>query len=159
MSQDKSSLVYCNNIAGLIKSMSLEYDATEWRLFIDSSSWSLKAVLHNRNSFSSFPIGRSVQMTEIHNSMDHLLFAVNHQECKWLMYGDLKVVGLVLGLQGQYTKYPCFLCFWDSRANNQHYVRQEWLLKQGLKPGSHNVQSPSHSLNQPKYCFHPYISS
>ena len=34
--QDKSSLVDCNNIAGVIKSTDLEYDAMmEWRLFID----------------------------------------------------------------------------------------------------------------------------
>ena len=72
--QDKSSLVYCNNIAGLIKSMDLEDDATEWRLFIDSSSRNLKAVLLiNGNTFSSIPIGISVQMKETHNSLDHLL--------------------------------------------------------------------------------------
>ena len=68
--RDKSSLVYCNNIAGLIKSMGLEYDVTEWRLFIDSSSRSLKAVLlHNGNIFSSISIGHSVQIKESHNSM------------------------------------------------------------------------------------------
>ena len=43
--QDKSSLIYCNNIAGLFNSMGLEYNATEGRLFIESTSRSLKAVL------------------------------------------------------------------------------------------------------------------
>ena len=38
--QEKSSLVYCNNITGLSKSLGLEYDPTEWRLFIDSKSQS-----------------------------------------------------------------------------------------------------------------------
>ena len=91
MFQDKSSLVYCNNTAGLIKSMDLEYDAMAWRLFIDSSNRSLKAVLqHNGNSFSSIPIEHSVQMKETHNSMDHLQSAINYQEHKWLIYGDLK---------------------------------------------------------------------
>ena len=115
--QDKSSLVYCNNIAGLIKSMGLEYNATEWRLFIDSSSRSLKAIFwHNRNSFTSIPIGQSVQIKDTHNSRDH-------SEHKWLICGDLKVVGLVHVLQGGDTKYPCFLHLWDSRADNQHYVK------------------------------------
>ena len=83
MFQDKSSLVYCINIAGLIKSMGLEYDATGWRLFIDSSSRSLKAViLHNVNNFSSIPIGHSIQMKETHNSMDYLLSVFNYQEHK-----------------------------------------------------------------------------
>uniref|UniRef100_UPI00358F0AE9 uncharacterized protein n=1 Tax=Myxine glutinosa TaxID=7769 RepID=UPI00358F0AE9 len=44
-SDDEVSLVYCSNITGLIAAMGLAYDPTEWRLFIDSSSRSLKAVL------------------------------------------------------------------------------------------------------------------
>ncbi|KAF2356785.1 hypothetical protein FHG87_012459 [Trinorchestia longiramus] len=60
---------------------------------------------------------------------------------KWLICGDLNVVGLIVGLQGGYIKYPCFLCLWDSRADDQHYVRQEWPSRQGLKPGTHNVVS------------------
>ena len=45
------------------------------------------------------------------------------------------------------TKYPCFLCLWDSRADDQHYIRQEWPSRQGLEPGSHNVLS--HPLVEP----------
>ena len=125
--QKESSLVYCNNIAELVNLMGLSYDAKEWRLFIDSSSRSLKAVLlHNSNKFSSIPIGYSIEMKETHNDIDCLLYALNYQDYKWLICGDLKVIGPVLGLQGGYTKYPYFLCLWDSRADGQHYVRQEW---------------------------------
>ena len=60
---------------------------------------------------------------------------------------DLKVVGFVRGLFGEYTKYPRFLCLWDGRTNDQYYVRQEWPLRQELKPGPHNVQS--HPLVEP----------
>ena len=63
-------------------------------------------------------LGHSVQMKETHNSMDYLLPPVNYQEYKWLICEDLKVVGLVLGFQGGYTKYPCFLCLWDGRADD-----------------------------------------
>ena len=38
----------------------------------------------------------------------------------WLC-GDLKVLSILLGQQGGYTKYPCFLCLWDSRAKNEHW--------------------------------------
>ena len=76
--------------------MGLEYDATEWRLFIESPSRSLKAVLlHNQIYVSSIPIGHSVQMKETHNSMDHSLSAVYYQEQKWLIGGDFKVVWLI----------------------------------------------------------------
>ena len=57
------------------------------------------------------------------------------------------MVGLVLELQGGYTKYLCFLYLWDSWTCNQHYVRQEWPLRQRLKPGSHKIQS--HPLIEP----------
>ena len=78
-----SSLLYCSNIARLNNLMSLEYDATKWMLFIDSSNRALKVVLvHNGNSFSSIPIEHSIQMKETHNSMNHLLFGVNYQEHK-----------------------------------------------------------------------------
>ena len=56
-------------------------------------------------------------MKETHNSMDHLLSAANYQEYKWLICGDLKVVGLVLGFQVGYTNHPCFLYLWDTGAD------------------------------------------
>ena len=122
--------------------MGLDYVATELRLFIDSSTRCLKAILlHNGNKYSSIPIGHFVQMKETHNNMDQFLSALNCHDPGWLICEDLKVVGLLLGLQGGYTKYPCFLCLWDSRAVGQHYVRQEWTPRQGLGPGLHNVQS------------------
>ena len=63
-------LVYCNNIADLMKLMGINYSNTEWRPFIDSSSRGLKAVLlHNGNEYSSIPIGHSVQMKVTHGSV------------------------------------------------------------------------------------------
>ncbi len=137
---EAKSLVYCNNIAGLIESLGVKYDATEWRLFIDSSTRSLKAVLLNiGNMLSSIPIGHSVELDESHQTMECLLSALKYNNHKWLICADLKVVGRILGLQEGYTKYPCFICLWDSRADSQHYVKKEWPLRQGLEPGSHNV--------------------
>jgi hypothetical protein len=133
-------LVYCNNVKGLINLLGIEYDANEWRLFIDSSKRSLKAVLlNNGNKYSSVPIGYSFQMKENYENMAHLLSSINYKDHQWLICGDLKIVGLVLGLQSGYTKYPCFLCLWDSRAKEQHYVRHEWPPRTELNPGSHNV--------------------
>lgn len=51
-SQD-SNLVYCNDIKGLINKLKpASYKVDEWRLFIDSSTRSLKGVLlHNTNKY------------------------------------------------------------------------------------------------------------
>ena len=51
----------------------------------------------------------------------------------------LKIVNFLLGQQGGHTKYPCFLCYWDSRANEEHWVRKEWPPKNTIKPGEKNI--------------------
>ena len=48
-------------------------------------------------------------------------------------------MALLLGMQGGYTKYPCFLCLWDSRADDKHYTQNEWSSREPLQPGSHNI--------------------
>ncbi|GBL62458.1 hypothetical protein AVEN_31990-1, partial [Araneus ventricosus] len=41
----EGKLVFCNDVQGLKKCFDIEYDPSEWRLFVDSSEISLKAVL------------------------------------------------------------------------------------------------------------------
>ena len=123
--------------------MGLKYDATEWRFLLAHPA----VFLHNGNSFFFIYPYRGFSTNE-RNSQQRGSFAVtvNYQEHNWLSCGDL-VVRLVQDLQGGYKKYPCFMCLWDSRADDVHYVRQEWLLRQRLKPGSHIVHS--HPLVEP----------
>ena len=49
------------------------------------------------------------------------------------------MLALLLGQQGGYTTYSCFLCLWNSRAGVQHYLRKQWLLREELTPGTHSV--------------------
>ena len=49
------------------------------------------------------------------------------------------MVNFLLGKQGNHTKYPCFLCYWDSRANEEHWLRKEWLPRNTRKPGEKNI--------------------
>ncbi|KAK9875340.1 hypothetical protein WA026_007737 [Henosepilachna vigintioctopunctata] len=53
------------------------------------------------------------------------------------------MVCLLLGKQRGWTKYPCFLCMWDSRAREKHWVQSKWSPRSYLKPGDTNI------LNQP----------
>jgi len=146
---EEASLIYCNNVNGLIAAMGLEYNPAEWRLFVDSSCRSLKAVLlHSGNKVSSVPVGHSVLMSESYSNMELLLRNLQYKDHNWLICGDLKVIALMLGLQGGYTKYPCFLCLWDSRADKQHYIQRHWPTRSHLEPGSHNVLS--HALVNPQ---------
>jgi hypothetical protein len=62
-----------------------------------------------------------------------------YHEHDWQICGDLKVVGLLLEQQRGYTKYPCFLCEWDSRARDKLWDTVHWPEREQLQPGSKNV--------------------
>ena len=50
-------LCYCKDVKGLFSALGIDHDSTKWRLFIDISTKSLKAVLlHNGNIYSSIPL-------------------------------------------------------------------------------------------------------
>ena len=58
-----SSLRYFSDIPRLFNEIGIDYNPLDWRLCIDSSVKSLKAVLlHNGNKFSLIPVGHSVHM-------------------------------------------------------------------------------------------------
>ena len=41
--------------------------------------------------------------------------------------------------QGGYIKYPCFLCYWNSRAKDEHWIRDHWPARSSLAPGDKNI--------------------
>ncbi|GBP53551.1 hypothetical protein EVAR_41959_1 [Eumeta japonica] len=80
---------------GLFEAMNQNNDKTEWRLFIDSSKYSLKAVLlHNGNKKPSIPIGHAVNCKESYETMRTLINLIKYKEHKWKVCGDLKVIEL-----------------------------------------------------------------
>lgn len=110
----EEGLVYCYNVPGLMEQLKITYNVNEWRLFIDSSKRSLKAVLlHNGNKYASVPVGHSVYLKECYENLELILTKLNYCDHEWTICGDLKVISMLLGQQGGYTKYPCFLCEWD----------------------------------------------
>lgn len=135
------SLTFCIDIDGLLSAFGCKHNPSEWRLFVDSSLLSLKAVLlHNGNSYPSVPIGHAAYMKETYENMQLLLKHIEYSRYNWNICGDLKVVAILLGLQLGYTKYCCFLCEWDSRARDSHYVRKVWPPRRDLVPGQKNVK-------------------
>ncbi|GFV13792.1 uncharacterized protein TNCV_3958071 [Trichonephila clavipes] len=44
-----------------------------------------------------------------------------------------------LGQQGGYTKFPCFMCLWDSRDKQHHWSQKVWPVREELKVGTKNV--------------------
>ena len=134
-------LCYCHNIGRLFEEIDFPYDPSEWRLFIDSSCKSLKAVLlHNGNKYPSIPIAHSAQLKEDYSNVQRLLQLVRYEDHRWDVIGDFKMITFLVGLQGGYTKYPCYLCLWDSRDTARHYETINWPARKEFIVGAQNVK-------------------
>lgn len=49
------------------------------------------------------------------------------------------MVNFLLGQQSGYTKNPCFICLWDSRAKQDHWKQVTWPLRKNLVVGAANI--------------------
>ena len=135
-------LVYCNDVSGLMAELGQQHNPDEWRLFIDSSRQSLKAVLiHIGNKKTSVPLAHSLYTKECYETMAYLLQTIKYEKYGWNICGDLKVISILLGMQKGFTKYCCFLCEWDSRDRKKHYVVREWPIRKSLVPGQKSVSN------------------
>jgi hypothetical protein len=99
--------------------------------------FSLKVVLlHNGNIHPSIPIAHSVHMKETYKNMDLLLKGMDG---KYVV--TLKVIGLLLGMQSNYTQFCHFLCQWDSRVKDKHYKIKGWPMGENSVPGGKYVRN------------------
>lgn len=131
--EKSENLVYCHDIAGLFRKFGIEHDPKAWRLFIDASARSLKAVLlHNGNKLASIPIAHSTTLDESYLNIDFVLQKISYKTYKWKICTDLKMVTIILGQQSGFTKFPCFICLWDSRDRDQHYKKKNGLCEKIL---------------------------
>ena len=137
----QDGLCFCHNVTSLFEAIGITCNPNEWRLFIDSSCRSLKAVLlHNGNKYPSLPLAHSVHMKEEYSSIKALLDALKYDDYGWEVIGDFKMVAYLMGLQGGFTKFPCYLCLWDSRDSKAHYHMRNWPQRTEFSVGRHNVK-------------------
>ena len=81
--------------------------------------------------------------------MELLLEAIKYSEYQWSLCWDLKVIGLLMGMQAGFTKYCCFLCLWDSWAVSQHYKQKYWGSWSTFVPGKHSLkENPLVDMNK-----------
>ena len=52
---------------------------------------------------------------------------------------NLKIMNFLLEEQGGYTKHPCFLCYWNSRVKDKHWIRDLRPARSSLAPGDKNI--------------------
>ena len=101
-------MCYCSSIDGLFEALESEHHSNEWRLFIDSSKTSLKAVLlNNGNEKPSISLIHVTALKETHETIELILHLINYfaYNWNWNICGDLKVIGLLLGMQMGYARH------------------------------------------------------
>ena len=120
--KEEKQLVYCDNVSGLLSELDIpSCNPEEWQLFLDIFKRSLKCVvLHNGNKYGTDPIGHSTVLKEQQDDIRTVMDLLEHQQHGWIICVDLKMVSFLLGQQKDYTKFPCFLCMWDSRDRENH---------------------------------------
>ena len=139
---EDNNFVFCCDIPGLLMKMGIYTQVeNDWWLFIDGSTRSVKAVLlHNENAYPAIPIAYSITAKKSYETMKSILQLVCYDTFQWRVCSDLKVVGLLTGMQGGYVKYTCFICLWDSCAKHEHFIRNEWPARGNVSLGVHNIQ-------------------
>lgn len=70
--------------------------------------------------------------------MKVLLAALEYEKQQRKISRNLNVISLLQGLQSGYTKHMSFLCFWNSRADAEYYMRKDWLTRPRDASGSFN---------------------
>ena len=75
-------IAVCDEVEPLLMERGIyHYDATSWRLFIDSSTRSLKSVLlHNTNEYPSIPIGHSTKLKEKYEPIKQVLECIKYNQ-------------------------------------------------------------------------------
>lgn len=128
-----NTLSYCNDVHGLFHLFQHEHKPEEWRLFLDGSSTSLKAVLlHNGNQRPSVPLAFSRHCPEKYETMQKILQHIGYDHFKWDTVVDYKLINILLGQMAAASKFPCIFCLWDAKVNKLSYdvkqypERPEW---------------------------------
>ena len=99
----------------------------------------IQKAVHWLHWFNSILIGHSTTLKEKYDPIKQVMKQITDVYHYWVIYVDLKMVNFLLGQQSGYTKFPYFLCLWDSRAKDQHYVKKDWPLRTESIPGDKNL--------------------
>lgn len=138
----RDKICYCTDIVELFAAMKEPFVGREWRLFIDGSKTSIKAVLlHIGNVKPSIPVTFVSGMKEEYSTMRDILTLIQYNRFMFKIVADFKVIAILMGLQSGYTKYCCYLCLWDSRDYGQHFIRSTWPARTDYTPEQYNIKA------------------
>lgn len=124
---EENNIAYCHDVDELFSTIGHPHIPNDWRLFIDSSTESLKGVLlHNGNLYPSVPIVYGKSAKEDYNTIKLILALIRYEAYDWQICCDLKMVGILFGMKKGFPTYQCFLCLWEGRKTEKHYTDHAW---------------------------------
>ena len=89
--------------------------------------------------YAPLPLAHSTVLKEEYCNIEKVLNKIKYSEHEWLICGDLKILSMILAQQSGFTKYPCYLCMFDSRDRAKQNNTKVWPAMPLLTPGSSNV--------------------
>ena len=72
--------------------------------------------------------------------MSKLLIVLKYDQFIWQVIGNFKMVAFLMGLQGGFTKFSYYLCYWDTRDTNLHYHRRILSKRTKFSVGKNKVK-------------------
>ena len=96
--------------------------------FFDMENKFFHKLLHNKNKYPSIPNAHSVHLKEPYDNMKLHLETIKY-EYHWSQCGDLKVIGLLIGMQVSFTKFYCFFVSDIVLLNSSTTSRNTWGLE------------------------------
>ena len=97
-------------------------------------------LLHNENNYPSLLMAHSAHFKEDYTSVKMLVSALKCDNYGWEVIGDLKMVSFLMDLESGFTKFPGFLCLWNSCDTTAHYHRKDWPQQTESSVGKSNVK-------------------
>ena len=79
-------------------------------------------------------IACALHLKECYEVMKMLLLKINYHAHCWSICSDFKVIAIQLGLKTGYTKYCCFLCYWNNHAREKHQTVKVWSERDSFEP-------------------------
>ena len=96
-------------------------------------------LLHNGKRYVSLPIDHFTKLKKDYDNIKTVLQKLDDDFRQWLICVDLKMVDFLLGQESGYTKYPCCICLWRSRARDDHWIKKGWPPRDSMRVSEANV--------------------
>ena len=81
-----------------------------------------------------------MHLEENYTNVKSLLIALKCDQFNWQVIGDFRMVAFLVVLQDGFTRFPRYLCHWDSGNTIANYHRRIWPKRTEYSVGYSNIK-------------------